>query len=111
RRERARLVGAEQRIGAIAALLHHHQFATDRECSGAGIGLASREKRCIGAAFGDALQNACGIAEQRLRPEIEGNEGAPASAPNLARDRPPYQANYAAYASQIFRRSRVTKSC
>ncbi len=47
---------------------------------GACIGLAGGEERRIGAALGDARQNAGGVAEQRLRPEIERHEGTPARA-------------------------------
>ena len=70
RRECARFIGAEQRIGSIAAPLHHHQFTADRECSGAWVGFAGGEKHLVAAALGDARQNALRVAEQRLRPEI-----------------------------------------
>ena len=44
--------------------------SADRDGSGARIGLAGGEERGVGTALGDARQNAGGVAEQRLRPEI-----------------------------------------
>ena len=78
RRERARFIGTEQRVGAVAAFFHHDELAADREGGRALVALACREKRRIGAPFGDARQNAGGVAEQRLRPEIKRHQGTPA---------------------------------
>ena len=72
RRERARFLGAEQRVGAVRGLAHHHEFAADRERAARPVGRAGGKERLVAAALGDARQNAGGIAEQRLRPEIEG---------------------------------------
>ncbi len=55
---------------AVRALLHHDEFAADRERGGARVGLAGAQKRRVGAALGDALQNARRIAKQRLWPEV-----------------------------------------
>ena len=79
RRQRARLLRTEQRIGAIGGLAHHHEFAADRECACLRVCRARGEKSLVGAALGDARQNAVGVAEPWLRPEIRTvHHGTPA---------------------------------